>query len=122
MADCYALNVSDAAVWVYYYADFPLVRIGSDGQARAWRTTVGGANAFATDDHHVLFFSGYGSQRGQCLLGHVQGDVVEGMVTCQLIFPSGEPLTEGYVIGRGQWLHVFSGNNWYGLDLPSVLR
>lgn len=119
--DCYALNVGDEATWAYYYSDFPLVRIGSDGRVRAWRTEVSGAHAFAVDGQHLLFFGGYRSQAERCLLGNLRDDGVTGMETCRLVLPSGEPLENGRVIGRGPNLHVFVGTAWYGVDVRTVI-
>jgi hypothetical protein len=106
---CYALNVSDEGTWAFCDcdSDFPLVRIGPDGDVRAWRTEVSG-NAFAIDGHHGLFYAGPLVLIGlsaRCLLGEVQDDVIATMVQCRLLLPSGQPLDAGQVIGRGPKLY-----------------
>lgn len=120
IADCYALNVSDEATWAYYYTEFPLVRIDAAGTVEAWRTEVSGARAFATDGHRVLFYGGYGEERGRCLLGRFAGEAIVGIVPCRLILPSGEPLGEERAVGRGPQLHVFAGTEWYSVDVRAL--
>ncbi len=117
MDDCYALNVGDEAAWAYYYTDFPLVRIDFDGQVRAWNTAIGGARAFAVDGRRVLLFGGYRPDRERCALGELGDTALEKLAECRLILPSGEPLQEGHVVGRGPILHVFAGTSWYQVDI-----
>ncbi len=115
--DCYALNVTDDAVWAYYYSSFPLVRIGPDEVVTAWRTQISGARAFATDGDRVLFYGGYAEARERCVLGRLTDGAVAGMILCRLIFPSGEPLQGARVVGRGPELHVFAGTDWFSVDV-----
>jgi len=60
IADCYAFNVCGDTVWTCYYTDFPLVRIDSRNQVRAWKNNVGGASALAV--HASTFSSGAGME------------------------------------------------------------
>jgi len=117
--DCYALNVADDAVWAYYYASFPLVRIERDDVVTAWRTEISGASAFATDGERVLFYGGYADERERCVLGLLKDGAVAEMIACRLILPSGEPLEAARVIGRGPLLHVFAGADWFSADVRS---
>src|SRR5690606_8584116 len=59
--DCYALNVSGKdETWLYYYSDFPLVRITDSQLASRWpRMPVSGSHAFAVAEEHALFFGSY---------------------------------------------------------------
>lgn len=59
LADCYAMNTCGNEVWIYYYTDFPLVRIVNQRIRGHWETPVEGADAFAIQDRHVLFHGGY---------------------------------------------------------------
>jgi hypothetical protein len=54
ICDAYALNVTeDGAAWVYFYTDFPLVRI-YQGRYRAWACNVKGARAVAIRGRNAL--------------------------------------------------------------------
>lgn len=60
MADCTAMNVAeDGSVWVYYYTDFPLVRLRDGKLVRAWgQLPVEFAEAFAVDGEKAVFAGG----------------------------------------------------------------
>ena len=59
ICDAYAMNVTDDGdVWVYFYTEFPLVRI-RDGSYRAWPLGARGARAFAVRGQQVLLFGDY---------------------------------------------------------------
>ncbi len=60
MADCYALNVcSDDETWLYYYTDFPLVRLVNRRIAGSWRMPIAGSRGFAVDGKRVLLGGSY---------------------------------------------------------------
>ncbi|QDT88567.1 hypothetical protein [Gimesia algae] len=62
--DCYALNVcSSHETWLYYYTDFPVVRITDHKVNGIWRNLpVSGSNAFAVSKGNVLFSGGYNNR------------------------------------------------------------
>ncbi len=59
--ECYAMNVaSDKDVWLYYYTDFPLVRLRDGRFDREWKgIPVQGSRAFAVDGERALFAGSY---------------------------------------------------------------
>jgi hypothetical protein len=57
--DCYALNVADDAVWIYYYQDFPIVKITRDKQVHGWVNAYRGAKILVVDNQNVLLWGGY---------------------------------------------------------------
>ena len=61
ISDCYALNVaSEREVWLYYYTDFPLVRLVDGRVDGLWpRFPVKGSPGFAIDGDTALFGGGY---------------------------------------------------------------
>src|SRR5262249_20886820 len=60
ICDCYALNVkSEEDVWLYYYTQFPLVRLHHREIASVWKMPQGGSDAFAVSTGHALFRGGY---------------------------------------------------------------
>jgi hypothetical protein len=103
--DCYALNVvSDNEVWLYYYSDFPLVRLVDKRLAGIWPRTPGvGAHAFAIAERSVLFAGDYGDrssitryfpESGRIEAAHAIGD--------------GMPLEFRRAIGRGDRLYLLT--------------
>lgn len=57
---CYALNaVSNNDIWVYYYTDFPLVRLKSYQIEGVWNIPISGSHAFAVSGSKVIFQGGY---------------------------------------------------------------
>lgn len=62
ICDAYAMNVAgDRDVWVYFYTEFPLVRVTGD-RYRVWNLGIGGARALAVRGNRVLLYGDY--QRG----------------------------------------------------------
>lgn len=59
--DCYAINVCDEHnVWLYYYDDFPLVKLTDGKLAKVWRgIPVKGSRAFAVADARDVFAGSY---------------------------------------------------------------
>jgi hypothetical protein len=120
ISDCYALNVSVAGTWAYYYQDFPIAFIDSDWQVRAWKTQTSGARAFAVGDEKVLLFGGYGERRGACsLLRLLEGDT-QLVADVSLVLPNEVDTTKPRVIGRGRELHLFSDGDWYVFSIDSL--
>jgi hypothetical protein len=59
--DCYAMNVAaDNDVWLYYYTEFPLVRLHQGHVKHVWENLpFSGSHAFSVTDDRVLFSGGY---------------------------------------------------------------
>lgn len=71
MADCYAMNVcSDRETWLYFYTDFPLVRLVEGKVAGAWSMPIEGSHGFAVGKKRVLFSGSY-NQRSSLFLGRL---------------------------------------------------
>ncbi|VEP12855.1 conserved hypothetical protein [Hyella patelloides LEGE 07179] len=60
ISDCYALNViSDREVWLYYYTEFPLVKLKNYKIEDYWFVPIKGSSAFAIYRNFALFNGGY---------------------------------------------------------------
>jgi hypothetical protein len=72
IVDCYALNVaSDREAWLYYYTDFPLVRLVDGKVDGIWTNLpVDGSPAFAVQAGMVLFAGGY-NRKDELFLVHL---------------------------------------------------
>jgi len=118
ISDCYALNVSDDAVWACYYTDFPIVRVDSNGKAAGWTTPLRGPSAISVSGNLVLAFGGYREHRSNCSLLHLGEGTAEVMAQVRLMLPDGVDLEECKVIGRGSMLHVISDDYWLTFRVP----
>ncbi len=59
ICDAYAMNVAgDRDVWLYFYTEFPIVRI-VDGAYQVWKLGVGGGRALAVREDRILLFTDY---------------------------------------------------------------
>ncbi|MEM7593555.1 MAG: hypothetical protein AAF383_18920 [Cyanobacteria bacterium P01_A01_bin.83] len=60
ICDCYALNVISAReVWLYYYTEFPLVKLKNYKIQDYWFVPIKGSSAFAIYRNFALFNGGY---------------------------------------------------------------
>lgn len=107
IADAYAMNVvDDDEAWVYFYTEFPLVRIRHDGY-RVWPLSVRGAQAFAVRGNRALMYGDY-SLRG---LARVVELDERGRATVAesafVVDEEGRPLDEALTYGVGSRLYFF---------------
>lgn len=60
ISDCYALNVvGNNQVWIYFYTDFPLLKITNNKIENSWKLPIEGSNSFAVKDSKILMSKGY---------------------------------------------------------------
>jgi hypothetical protein len=118
IADCYALNVDDDAVWAYYYTDFPVVRIDCDFRVEAWPTDVAGSHALAVHRNQVLLFGGYTGERTRSVLLNLDSSRIPSGQRCDFRDQESETLAEhGRTVGRGSRLYAFRGATCFVFDL-----
>ncbi len=120
ISDVYALNVFGNEAWVYYYKDFPLVRIGPDRRLEVWATKTSGARAFAIGNAKVLMFGGYKEKHTAARflsLGHREAILHQSVA---LSLTDGGELAKATVIGRGNILHVLTDEVWYQFSTSSL--
>jgi hypothetical protein len=117
MADCYALNVcSDKEVWLYYYTDFPLVRLINRKMDGHWMLPVSGSHGFAVDGERVLFGGSY-NKRDALFLG------VLASVKTQPLTPvdeGGNRLKQFRAFGRGRLLYMQTEEALFVMDLDTL--
>jgi hypothetical protein len=122
--DCYALNVAgDEDVWLYYYDDFPLVRLCKKQFDRKWHPMpVHGSHVFAVADGRALFVGSYNPERRLVLVSLESMEAEE----CRLVDEHGQHLTCGErrapVCARGSKLLFKSGLDFYLADLRDLDR
>jgi len=118
VADCYALNVAEEAVWACYYTDFPIVLVDSLGHTKAWTTDLSGPRELAVSGDSVLVYGGYGKKQ-ECNLLRLRDGRAEHVAQVTLRLPHSLDPNAGKVIGRGNLLHLFTSDEWYVFSVPS---
>ncbi|QSQ27520.1 hypothetical protein JY651_22540 [Pyxidicoccus parkwayensis] len=124
IVDCYALNVaSDDETWLYFYSEFPLVRLRSGEPATVWKTPLRGATAFAVNDTHVLFNGTYESHEYFQLFSLYDRGArrLKPQGTFRFEDGAGTPWRPTRACGRGSWLYGVDGTRVFRIDLDTVL-
>jgi hypothetical protein len=118
IADCYAMNVaSNEDVWLYYYTDFPLVRLRHYQFDRQWlNMPVRGSQAFAVMEDRVLFAGGY-SNKGRLFLVSLKNMVMEEILP---VGNRGETVKFVAAYGRGSRLYLDTDEAIYQLELREL--
>lgn len=117
MADCYALNVcSDRETWLYFYTDFPLVRLLDGKVAGSWRMPVAGSHGFAVDRERVLLAGSY-DRRESLFLGRFDTLEFEELTPAD---QEGEPLRKFRAFGRRGHLFLATDESLFVVDLNGL--
>lgn len=121
ICDCYAMNVeSEDDVWLYYYTEFPLVRLHHREVASVWRMPLGGSDAFAVGIGHALFRGGYNDKDTyRCFALRTDG-VPKLLGKLELRNEDGNKLVADRVVGRGNVIHLLSDGSLYRLDVQTA--
>ncbi|MGS2617966.1 hypothetical protein ACVCAH_26085 [Micromonospora sp. LZ34] len=120
ISDCYALNVTDDAVWTSYYTDFPIVQIRG-GSVSGWSNRVDGGKALAVSGSRVGLLGGYGPDHDRFVVGELAGRAMHVVGEYQLALPDGTPLpAAATAVGRGSDLHLITPDRWYRLSLHDL--
>jgi hypothetical protein len=116
IADCYALNVaSNRDVWLYYYTDFPLVKLVDEKPESIWhKIPIKGSSGFAIDGDKVLFVGGY-KDRGTLHLVRLNTLKTE---TFRPVDESGQPVERLRCFGRGHRLFLQTEDALYAVAVP----
>jgi hypothetical protein len=121
IVDCYALNaVSDNEAWVYYYDEFPLVKLVDFHVESVWPNPCpAGPHAFALAESMVLFSPGYSERKGLSLVDLVAG----GVRQVQLVDEAGKRLRTARgrsYLARGSRMYVADEKSLYVVDLTAL--
>ena len=117
--DCYALNVSDAGVWVCPYVDFPVLNI-SDGDVRVHTTAeVEGPNGLIVSDDVVGLIGDYESP-GALLIGRLNVDGPTRLRGSAIAMPDGSPVPTETLHCRGGTAHLFIDADWFTFSLSDT--
>jgi hypothetical protein len=123
ICDCYALNVeSDTDTWLYYYTEFPLVRLHDYTVKDIWKIPTGGSHAFAVQDGYALFRGDNRSRDVYRLYKLDSGRTPLLISTITLRGPNERELHAEYAVGRGDSLHLVVGDELYRLDITTAMK
>lgn len=121
---CYALNVTDEAIWTQYYAQMLVTKIGSDGNVSRWRPLRRGARALAVAGNCIGLVGRYNQYVSTLFVYRLDDPPKSKVVAITKLLCDGVPVTsQDEVIGRGDTLHIFKGSGLYKLclrDIPGV--
>lgn len=120
VADCYALNVDEDAVWICPYTDFPVVSV-SHGKARVFAppAEVGCVHGLVVDGAAIGLIGSY-DDPSVLVTGVLQGDHWTISDRIKLALPDGRPLSRMKIHCRGSVAHLFDGADWYTLNLKDL--
>lgn len=122
ICDCYALNVvSDEETWIYYYTQFPLVRIRRSGEMTAWSCPLAGSDGFAVCDDFVLFRGGYRKQDIYSLFQLGASGTMTLRSTFQFTDRSGHSLKSCGAIARGSFLYLVRDACCFRVDIRELV-
>ncbi len=119
IVDCYAMNVaSDSETWLYYYTDFPLVRLVDGKVEEVWpEVPVEGSPAFAVRTGMALFAGGYDDRDSLILLRPGDKRGTRLAVTDE----DGRPLGGFSAFGRRDRLFLQTPEGLHVIEVPERL-
>lgn len=120
ISDCYAMNVVDDAVWLCTYADFPISRLGFDGDVRVWVNEKRGAHLLAVDGDLAVLLGGYEGERRHGMLLRLEQDAARPVGEFVIDMPV-DDLRELPLAGaRGETLHFVREDTWSRLTVGEI--
>lgn len=116
--DCYAINaISDDEIWLYYYSDFPLVRLKGLAIDRIVAgIPVHGARAFAIDGDRALFAGSYAGG-DELRLVSLKDAAVR---TFKPVTPAGNAIRVAKAWGRGPILYLATEEALFSIDIREL--
>ena len=122
IANCDAMNVvSDDETWLWYYVEFPLVRVRDGWIDDYWpdivdKALISGSHAFALVGERVLFRGGY-RDRDRLYLVSLDGPRSQEFIP---IDADGEPIGDFRAFGRGSCLYLWTARDLFVIDVTAL--
>ena len=115
ICDAYAMNVADdGAVWVYFYSEFPIVRILPRSYER-WKLGISGARALAVRHRRALLFGSY-EERGLGRVVTLKGEGAKVAAEVSIEDGRGGSFGDAVACGRGESLYFFKDRQAFVLE------
>jgi hypothetical protein len=118
MSDCYALNISEGEVSIYYYTDFPICRILAGRALTFWKTELRGCNEFAISESEALFTGQYEDATDTGYRGTLRNGELRDVRQVRFVTVHGPVDFRGKCIGRGRHLYFSDQLAVYRASLP----
>lgn len=116
--DCYAMNVTLDSTNIYYYSDFPFVKIMGDNEFELYEDIpIVGSEAFAINGDDVLFSHDYDAKPEVYLYSLSE----KKKVTFKTLKSDGSILNYDHSVGRESKLFLIEGTEVYILDIKNVI-
>jgi hypothetical protein len=121
--DCYAMNVGPDGTWLYFYSDFPLMRVQPDGRYRFWQNrAITGARVLAVEGDDVVLLGGYRENRNRGALLHLGIDQADLGCQFELGGAKGTPTPARFSAARGNEMHFVYDEAWYRITVGDIQR
>jgi hypothetical protein len=116
ICDAYAMNlIGDDDAWVYFYTEFPIVRI-RNGKYQCWSYGEAGASAMAVREDRVALFGDYKTRNRLRILG-LERDGKTKTVGDLTVAAESQDLTEDtYAFGVGGTLYFVNDRRVFALS------
>lgn len=121
VADCYALNVFGKEAWACTYTDFPISKLGSEGE-RHWRTGLRGTRAIAVKAPFVLAAGGYSDDGNRVVLLKLDDGAAQTIGEWRLPFDVGYPQQVDLIDARDDELHILSNQKWLRWSVSAFVQ
>ena len=118
IADCYALNVTSESTNIYYYDDFPIVKLNNKGFEIFHNVPVKGSHAFAIMNDFVLFSHDYDG-KAEVYLYSLLNKNIERFYT---LTQEGKSLNYDYAVGRESKLYLIKDKDIFLINLEDILK
>jgi hypothetical protein len=123
ICDCYAINVTSAReIWVYYYTEFPLVRLWDRTPSGVWSGLTAGSSAFAVLRGNALFTGGYKDRETYYLYTVQEQKSPKLCSKIMLETMEGQAIHADRQVGRFDCLYVLSGICIYKVTVGDCMQ
>lgn|GEM_PF-6870163 len=120
MADCYAMNVTDQAIYVCPYTDFPVIVIKDGRSTILENDDVAGPSAIVTDGERMVIIGAY-RHPDQIALGTLKTGRFRAEKKASLRVEGARFKEINRLCGRGTRLHAFdAGGRWWSATLDEL--
>jgi len=120
ISDCDALNVTSDAVWICPYTDFPISRIGFDGNVRTWSNDKQGASLLAVDGEFIVLLGGYDNEKRHGALLRLEETSAREMAEFEIGIDIDDFRNLPYAGARKDTFHFVHDRDWLQLRVRDI--
>jgi hypothetical protein len=120
ISDCDALNVTSEAVWICPYTDYPITRIGFDGNVRTWSNDKYDASLLAVESDLVVLLGGYGEERNRGALLRLEENSARKIAEFEIDLDIDDFQRLPYAGAREDTFHFVRDHDWLQLPVRDI--